>query len=189
MSQTSAPEEGAIPFAKVPGLFRNYISFAGSAIAAAGLVSIALMLLLEFLGDAAASHNPYVGIFTYILFPTVMGFGLVVVVFGMLWERHRRRRLAPGQFARFPVLDLNNPHRRRVFSGFLLLLFIFLFLSAFGSYRAFEHTESVQFCGQTCHTVMKPEFTAYLASPHARVRCVECHAGRNRTVEAADSAH
>jgi len=177
MSQTSAPDEGATPFAKAPGLFRNYISFAGSAIAAAGLVSIVLMLLLEFLGDGAASHNPYVGIFTYILFPTVMGFGLVVVVFGMLWERRRRRRLAPGDVGRYPVLDLNNPHRRRIFSGFLMLTFVFLFLSAFVSYRAFEHTESVQFCGQTCHTPMRPEFVAYQASPHARVKCVECHVG------------
>jgi nitrate/TMAO reductase-like tetraheme cytochrome c subunit len=177
MSQTSEPDEGATPVTKTPGLFRNYISFAGAAIAAAGLVSIALMLLLDLLGDEAASHNPYLGIFTYILFPTVMGFGIVVVLLGMLWERRRRRRLAPGEIGRYPVLDLNDPRRRRTFSTFLLLTFIFLFMSAFGSYRAFEHTESVQFCGQTCHTVMKPEFVAYQASPHARVKCVECHVG------------
>ncbi|MDQ3745940.1 MAG: hypothetical protein M3444_16310, partial [Acidobacteriota bacterium] len=53
----------------VPGLFRNYISFAGSAIAAAGLVSIALMLLLDLFSNEGR-YNPYVGIFTYILFPT-----------------------------------------------------------------------------------------------------------------------
>src|ERR1043166_3872826 len=176
MSQTSAPDSGPTPVAKPPGLFRNYVSFAGAAIAAAGLVSIVLMLLLEFLGDGAASHNPYVGIFTYILFPTVMGFGVIVFFLGMLWER-RRRRPAPGDIGRYPVLDLNNPHRRRVFSAFMLFTFVFLFMSAFGSYRAFEHTESVQFCGQTCHTVMKPEFVAYQASPHARVKCVECHVG------------
>src|SRR5262249_32998866 len=32
-------------------------------------------------------------------------------------------------------------------------------------------------CGQLCHTVMKPEFTAYQAGPHARVNCVDCHVG------------
>jgi len=53
----------------------------------------------------------------------------------------------------------------------------FVFMSAFGSYRAFEHTESVEFCGQTCHQTMKPEFVAYGVSNHARVRCVECHVG------------
>jgi hypothetical protein len=37
--------------------------------------------------------------------------------------------------------------------------------------------ESTQFCGQTCHKVMDPEYTAYQRSPHARVACVECHIG------------
>lgn len=50
-------------------------------------------------------------------------------------------------------------------------------MTAFGSYRAFEYTESVTFCGQACHDVMKPEFVAYNASPHAKIRCVECHVG------------
>jgi nitrate/TMAO reductase-like tetraheme cytochrome c subunit len=37
--------------------------------------------------------------------------------------------------------------------------------------------DSTAFCGQTCHTVMTPEFTAYQSSPHARVECVDCHIG------------
>jgi hypothetical protein len=167
--------EDAKPARKTPGLFRNYISFAGAAIAAAGFVSIVMMILLEVTGSE--SHNPYLGIFTYILFPSVMGFGLLLIPVGMLWERQRRRKLSPEEIGRYPILDLNNPRRRRSFVTFLSLLFLFLFMSAFGSYRAFEHTESVAFCGQTCHAVMKPEFVAYQASPHARVRCVECHVG------------
>ena len=46
-----------------------------------------------------------------------------------------------------------------------------------GSYKAYEFTESVTFCGKLCHQVMEPEFTAYQHSPHARVACVECHIG------------
>jgi nitrate/TMAO reductase-like tetraheme cytochrome c subunit len=43
------------------------------------------------------------------------------------------------------------------------------------SYRAVEHMDTVQFCGQTCH-VMKPEFTAHAAQPpHKAVACAECH--------------
>ena len=42
------------------------------------------------------------------------------------------------------------------------------------TYRAVEHMETVQFCGQSCH-VMKPEFTAHLLQPHQAVACVECH--------------
>jgi NapC/NirT cytochrome c family, N-terminal region len=42
------------------------------------------------------------------------------------------------------------------------------------SYSAVTYMEGAEFCGQSCH-VMKPEFTAYQVSPHARVLCVECH--------------
>jgi len=35
----------------------------------------------------------------------------------------------------------------------------------------------VQFCGLACHGPMKPEYTAYLHSPHARVECTACHVG------------
>lgn len=37
--------------------------------------------------------------------------------------------------------------------------------------------DTTTFCGQTCHTVMAPEFSAYQGSPHSRVECVECHIG------------
>lgn len=52
-----------------------------------------------------------------------------------------------------------------------------LLFSAFGSFKAYEHTDSDQFCGETCHDVMEPEYTAYQFSPHARVGCVKCHIG------------
>jgi len=55
--------------------------------------------------------------------------------------------------------------------------FLFIMLSAVGSYNAFHITESVQFCGETCHKVMKPELTTHDHGPHARVACVECHVG------------
>jgi hypothetical protein len=159
---------------KVPSLFRNYISFAGAAIVFASLTSIVLLFLLEITG---ATDNPYLGIFAYILLPAIMVFGLVIVFAGMLWERRRRRRLSHAEILAYPMLDLNNPRSRRSFLVFLGLTFIFVFMSAFGSYRAYEFTESVTFCGETCHTVMKPEFTAFQVAPHARLRCVDCHVG------------
>ncbi len=45
------------------------------------------------------------------------------------------------------------------------------------SFFAVEEMETVEFCGETCHTVMQPEFTAYQDSPHSRVACVDCHIG------------
>ncbi|MGD9589537.1 MAG: NapC/NirT family cytochrome c [Pyrinomonadaceae bacterium] len=174
--EVKAPDEGLESEEKpqVPGLFRNYISFIGFAIAAASLISIALLFLIEI---TSGSENPYTVLVTYILLPSVLVFGLAVAVIGALLERRRRRKYPESGLAAYPVLDLNDPARRRSLVVFMCVLFAFLFMSAFGSYRAFEYTESTAFCGQQCHSVMKPEFVAYQASPHARVACVECHVG------------
>jgi hypothetical protein len=48
--------------------------------------------------------------------------------------------------------------------------------AAFG-YRGFHFMESTAFCGQVCHEVMIPEYTAYKRSPHSEVECVKCHIG------------
>jgi NapC/NirT cytochrome c family protein len=162
------------PKTKKPSLFRNYISFVGAAIATAALVSIVLLFLIEI---SSRQENPYLGILTYIIFPSVLLLGLAIAVVGMLLERRRRHRGAPEQIEAYPKLDLNDPHARHAFFAFLLLTFLFICSSAFGSYRAYEYTESVEFCGETCHKVMKPEYTAYKAGAHARVGCVGCHVG------------
>ena len=162
------------PAGKRPSLFRNYISFVGAAIVVASLASV---LLLFFIEITATDENPYVGILTYIIFPSILILGLAIVFVGMMLERRRRHRSAPDAILRYPKLDLNDPHARRAFLTFLIVTFFFVSASAFGSYRAFEYTESVAFCGETCHSVMKPEHVSYLAGAHARVRCVDCHVG------------
>src|ERR1043165_4956112 len=81
---------------KPPRLFRNFISFVGAAIVIASLVSIVLLFLIEITSNG---ENPYLGILTYIIFPSILMFGLFVVVVGMVLERRRRRRGAPEQIA------------------------------------------------------------------------------------------
>lgn len=171
--ETKDEETTAAAEPKAPSLLRNYVSFTGTVIVAASLLSIILLLLIEL---TRGSDNPYHGIITYIILPGFMVFGLCVMLFGMIRER-RRRRHSPASLAAYPVLDLNNARSRRNLFAFLALAFIFVMMSAFGSYQAFEHTESVAFCGQTCHTVMKPEATAFRVAPHANIRCVDCHVG------------
>jgi hypothetical protein len=166
--------EKDIKIRKTPTLFRNYISFVGAAITIASLVSVFLLFMIEITGTV---ENPYLGIFTYIIFPSILMFGLFVLFLGAFLERRRRLRRPDWEIAEYPKLDLNDPKARRAFFSFLLVTFLFVSASAFGSYRAYEFTESVTFCGATCHTPMKPEFVAYQASPHARVRCVDCHVG------------
>jgi hypothetical protein len=173
-NETPAAELASETAPKQPSLLRNWLSFIGLAITVASLTSIGLLVLIEL---SSGDDNPYTVLVTYILLPSVLGFGIALALLGMLIERRRRRRDPDAHITPYPVLDLNDPTRRRRVLLLLGLSFIFLFLSAFGSYRAYEYTESVAFCGQQCHAVMKPEFVAYNASPHARVRCVECHVG------------
>lgn len=156
-----------------PGLFRNYISFVGGAIVIASVVSIVLLFLIEI---TSKTENAYLGILTYIILPAILIFGMVVVIAGRMIER-RRRRASPSQVSAYPKLDLNDPGSRRSLFIFLAITFLFVSASAFGSYRGYEYTQSDNFCGGTCHSVMKPEYTTYLAGAHARVECVACHAG------------
>lgn len=159
---------------KAPSSFRNFISFAGFAIVTASLTSILLLFLIEIFGT---SDNPYTVLVTYILLPGVMIAGFALAAIGALFERRRRRRSPDAAIAAYPIIDLNDPARRRSLLVFIAGTFFFLFISAFGSYRAFEYTESVSFCGQQCHTVMRPEFISFQAAPHSSIKCVDCHVG------------
>ncbi len=158
---------------ELKSLVRNYISLIGLALAVVALANIIFL----FLVDVVSEHpSPYIGIFAYMVMPGFLILGLLLVPLGMWIERGRRRRHEPSLPA-FPRLDLNNPAQRSTAAFFLTFVVLFVVLSAVGSYRAYEYTDSVQFCGQLCHTVMHPEFTAHQASPHARVVCVDCHVG------------
>ena len=173
MSEKPKSKPTAFPF-ELTSLFRNYISFVGTAITAAAFVSVVLLFLVEI---TSKQENPYLGILTYIILPSVLSLGLVIIVLGLLIERRRRHKGTPSEIAAYPRLDLNDPKARRAFFVFLFCTFLFVTASAFGSYKAYEYTESVSFCGETCHIVMKPEHVAYQAGAHARVGCVGCHVG------------
>jgi nitrate/TMAO reductase-like tetraheme cytochrome c subunit len=58
-----------------------------------------------------------------------------------------------------------------------ILLGLLTMIALTGAAYGWEYTNSPAFCGTTCHT-MPPQFTAYQASPHANIACVECHIGR-----------
>jgi mono/diheme cytochrome c family protein len=59
---------------------------------------------------------------------------------------------------------------------YLVLIVVFIVLFAGGTY-GWEHTNSTEFCGTTCHT-MPPQGVSHSNSPHANVTCEECHVGR-----------
>ena len=132
--------------------------------------------LLLFVLDALAKFsNPYVSILTYMGVPGFLIGGIFLFFFGA-WRERRRRAKGIGPMSL--QIDLNNPRDRRTLVTFVCGSVVFLMLTAVGSYNAFNFTESVTFCGETCHKVMKPELTTHDHGPHARVACVECHVGK-----------
>jgi nitrate/TMAO reductase-like tetraheme cytochrome c subunit len=162
---------------RVP-LTRNALSALGILIA---VIALANFIFL-FLADIASEHeNPYLGILAYIVGPAILIFGIALFIAGIVRERNRRRRMAPDQIALFPRIDLNDRHTRRVAGLSIVGIAVFLAISIVGTYQAYHYTDSDQFCGTVCHQVMNPEYTAYKASPHARVGCVNCHIGSGAT--------
>ena len=138
----------------------------------------ASVFLIVFLADLFGLHtNPYLGILFFLVLPGVFLFGLALIPLGAWLERRRRARGRPSSQIHWPRVDLNDPvHRRAAVIAFALTMANIVIVSL-AAYRGIEYMDSVQFCGQVCHSVMKPEFTAYQDGPHSRVTCVQCHIG------------
>lgn len=159
---------------RMPQLFKNWVSMAGMVVAGTSALVIVFFLALSFMYERI---NPYIGIVIYLVLPAILIAGLLLIPAGMYIEWRQRQRTGQIIYREWPSVDLNNPAQRRTAFMFLLATALFMLLSSVGMYQAYHYTESVAFCGLTCHTVMKPEYTAYQASPHARVRCANCHIG------------
>ena len=166
--------EEAVPVVDTHGLYRNPVSIVGALIAIIAALNVAILMIAEMTHEGGA--NPYLGIMAYIVAPAVMILGFGVLFGGMILER-RRRRLTSGGAIGFPVIDFNNARHVRNFVMSIAGAALFFGISIFGSYKAFHYTETDEFCGTMCHEVMHPEYTAYKASPHSRVGCVQCHVG------------
>lgn len=155
---------------KLPSSLYNWISLSGIIIS---LISLFMIIFLFFVSYFLNRGSSYLGLVIYIILPSFLITGLILIPFGMIKNFNKTK----DEKFPLPFIDLNLTPHRNAFLIFISGSIIFLFISALGSYEAFHYTESTEFCGTVCHTVMKPEYTAYKNSPHAKVRCVECHVG------------
>jgi nitrate/TMAO reductase-like tetraheme cytochrome c subunit len=172
-----APSSGR--FQRLTAVFyRNWVSLAGFVLSVAAAFAFVLLFAVDLVAHGA---NPYMGILAYIAAPGFFFAGMGFVLLG--WWLHRRQlRRGSGPVPALSVaIDLSRPDHRRHLVFFMSGAVVFLLLTAFGSYQTYHFTESVTFCGQTCHTVMEPEFATYQHSAHARVACVDCHIGAGAT--------
>ena len=138
----------------------------------------AVLFLVVFLADLFGLHtNPYIGILFFLILPAIFLLGLILIPLGAWIERRRRAAGKPPSDLHWPRIDLNDSTQRTtavIIFGLTLANIVIVSLAA---YRGVEYMDSVQFCGQACHTAMKPEFVAHAGRAHANVACVDCHVG------------
>jgi hypothetical protein len=155
-------------------LYTNVISLIGLFFVGLGLLMTITYAVFAISGTA---ENPYLDIAGYLIFPSIFVVGLTLVPLGIV-GRYWRLRRKHIQYRATLRLDLSNPHTRRRLAGFVLFnAFIVLPVLAFSSYEGYLYTESSDFCGRACHSVMAPQATGHANSPHARVTCAACHIG------------
>ena len=170
------PETGTPPGAPVPvqSIWRNWISWSGMVLAGAALFAFLFLFVIDQWGPGGG--NPYIGILTYVVAPMFGFMGLGLVLAGGWWEKRHRKSVPAGSAPRVTI-DLTNARTRWRLLYFGVGAMSFLLLRAIGSYQTYHVSETNEFCGLVCHTVMEPEYTTYHEGAHARVACVECHVG------------
>lgn len=154
-------------------LSANLISRTGVVLTSTSAITLLLTYAFQLYGY---QPNPYMGILLFLILPGIFVAGLVLIPLGIYREFRKERRLGLLPVA-YPVVDFSNRELRRTALFIAVMTAINVPIFAFASYRGTVYMDSVQFCGETCHQVMTPEYTAYKRSPHARVACVECHIG------------
>ncbi len=145
-------------------LTSHWITMAGVALVTLAGFSWLFVLPKNIRGNVS---NPYIGLLVFIAIPAVFFAGLALIPIG----------IALGRRKAAAAVSAAPDHRaawRRAGIFFAIMTMANLVIGSQLSYRAVEHMETVQFCGQSCH-VMQPEFTAHLLQPHQEVSCSSCH--------------
>ena len=160
-------------FAAITG---NVVSLIGTLLIVVSLLLIGALFFMQGMGFEGGA---YLGILTFVLLPMMFLLGLALVPIGLWWRKRRDARLAAQgqQTGHLPVFDLNQERTRGVLIGFVALAIPLLALAAGLTFKAVHYMDSTEFCGNACHKVMEPEYTAFQRSPHVRVGCAGCHIG------------
>ncbi len=160
----------------VRGVSTNWTGTIGVALATS---SFLLFLFMELLRITGIVTNSYVGLVSYMALPALFIIGLILVPLGW-WQFRRATGRSTEELLthRFPD-DMTRA--KRIGSSLvgmigLLTIVNILFLGVGGA-RMLHFMDEPEFCGTACHPIMEPEWIAYQNSPHAHVKCVECHVG------------
>lgn len=160
-------------FSPIVHLSNNWISLIGVVLVTTSTVFWIFLLPTTFGGEMS---NPYLGILGFLVLPGVFFMGLALIPLG-IWLRLRSERKRGTYPTNFPPLNLRNADFRRLLVFVGVATFANIVIGSQLTYGALHYMDTVSFCGQSCHSVMSPEFVAYQNSPHSRVECVKCHIG------------
>ena len=156
----------------------NWVTLFGATLVTGSAGLIAVFMMLSVMG---VIQSPYLGILSFMVLPGIFVTGLLLIPLGAYWQRRKNRRMPEirslHKSGALPVLDFNRRRLRDVARTIAILSAINIIIITVVSYEGVVYTESTEFCGLVCHTVMETEFTAYLNSPHSNVECVKCHIG------------
>lgn len=160
---------------KLPQSYYNYVSILGTIVASIAWVTIIFL----FIWAKIFHSGVYFDLFIFLIVPGFLVTGLLMIAFGMWRESKRLKKEKLGIDAENKrlIINLNDHKTRNAIIIFIGVTCIFLISTVIGGYQGFHYTESVEFCGTLCHDVMNPEYVAYQHSPHANVKCAECHVG------------
>jgi len=145
-------------------LASNWISMLGTTLVTLAGFSWLFLLPTNLRGRV---ENPYIGILLFLIIPAIFFAGLALIPIGLVLAK---RRIA----AEIGTLPNRQSAFRRTAIFFAVMTVANVIIGSQFSYRAVEHMDTAQFCGQSCH-VMKPEFTAHQLPPHQAVECASCH--------------
>src|ERR1700733_857287 len=131
-------------------LTSHWITMAGVALVTLAGFSWLFVLPENIRGNVA---NPYIGLLIFMAIPIVFFAGLALIPIGIALGK----RKAAADIDSAPE---GEPDRRAAWRRagifFAIMTVANLIIGSQLTYRAIEHMETVQFCGQSCH-VMRPE--------------------------------
>jgi hypothetical protein len=155
----------------------NWLTLFGTSVTTVSAIAMIGFFLLGLVGLA---NSPYIALMALLVLPAIFVIGLLLIPLGIWIHRRRAKEVEEGKrpaAPEFPIIDFNKTTVRRVTGSVVGLTIVNLLIISLASYEGVHYMDSTRFCGQVCHTVMQPEYTAYRHSPHSRVACVDCHIG------------
>ncbi|MBI5486332.1 MAG: NapC/NirT family cytochrome c [Deltaproteobacteria bacterium] len=172
------PAGPAAPHSVWGRLFRdaqNIVTVVGAMIVTAAAVSLVVYFTVDVIWGFT---NRYASLVVYLLLPGAFVAGLALIPIGIWRTRlHRARVRADERLQPYPIIDFNDRRVRLTWSIVIGLTFLNIAILGVAAYKGLEYTDSVEFCGDLCHSVMNPQRVSHADSPHARVPCVDCHIG------------